>query len=149
MISNFVFHLPWAWWVDWMTWPLKASYLYHACHVQWHRHWFRGNTNTPTLMCFVPATLQKIWARNYRKFIKIWNKFYCVILTYSTGCFTFPLIGYKCTVHIWDYPVNNNHNVQLGVAKECWVAKLVLRNANFSQNCTTSNTLKEWRTLTH
>ena len=45
----------------------------------------------------------------------------------------------QCTVHIWDYPVNNNHNVQLGVAKECWVAKLVLQNANFSQNCTTSN----------
>ena len=30
----------------------------------------------------------------------------------------------QCTVHIWDYPANYNHNVQLGVAKECWVAKL-------------------------
>ena len=29
-----------------------------------------------------------------------------------------------CTVHIWDYPANNNHNVQLGIAKECCVAKL-------------------------
>ena len=24
-------------------------------------------------------------------FIKIWTKFYCIILTYSTGCFAFPL----------------------------------------------------------
>ena len=31
-------------------------------------------------------------------FIKIWTKFYCIILTYSTGCFAFPLIGYNCNV---------------------------------------------------
>ena len=31
----------------------------------------------------------------------------------------------QCTVHI--YPANNNHNVQLGVAKECWVAKLFMQ----------------------
>ena len=35
--------------------------------------------------------------------------------------------------------MNKNHNVQLGVAKICWVAKLVLRNENFSRNCTRSN----------
>ena len=44
----------------------------------------------------------------------------------------------QCTVNIWNYPANNNHNVQLRVAKEFWVAKLVLWNENFSQNCTTS-----------
>ena len=35
--------------------------------------------------------------------------------------------------------MNKNHNVQLGVAKECRVPKLVLRNENFSRNCTRSN----------
>ena len=45
----------------------------------------------------------------------------------------------QCTVHIWDPPVKNNQNVQLGVTKECWVAKLALWNAKFSWNCTTSN----------
>jgi len=29
-------------------------------------------------------------------------------------------------------------NCTLCVAKECWVAKLVIQNANFSRNCTTS-----------
>ena len=48
----------------------------------------------------------------------------------------------QCTVHI--YPANNNHNVQLGVAKECWVAKLVLRNAFFTRNCTTSNEMAQF-----
>ena len=37
--------------------------------------------------------------------------------------------------------MNKNHNVQLGVAKECWVAKLVLQNENFSWNCTRSDRL--------
>ena len=42
--------------------------------------------------------------------------------------------------------INNNHHQQhisylnctLWVAKECWVANLVMWNANFSRNCTTS-----------
>ena len=50
----------------------------------------------------------------------------------------------QCTVHIWDYTANYNHNVQLGVGKECWVAKVFLRNANFSRNCTKSNENYWW-----
>ena len=34
-------------------------------------------------------------------------------------------------------------NCTLWVAKECWVANLVMRNANFSWNCTTSNRINK------
>ena len=56
---------------------------------------------------------------------------------------TITMLLTQCAVHIWNYSANTNHNVQFGVAKDRWVAKLVLQNAIFSQKCTTSNEIGE------